>query len=68
MQIYSMQRLYGRFIEIQSNLARNRPPWKHLPREPDNGIKNYKLKLHSPIIYFAIVIDKLLPCNTSVQS
>ena len=67
MQRHYMQTFYGRFIEIQSNLARNRPPWKHLPHEPDNGIKNYKLKLHSPIKHLAIVIDKVFSCNKQIN-
>ena len=36
--------------ETKTELITFRSPWKHLPREPDIRINNYKLKLHMHII------------------
>ena len=41
--------------------------WKHLPREPDIRINNYKLKLHSLIKYLGILIDKVLSWTKQID-
>ena len=40
---------------------------KHLPREPDIRINNYKLKLHSHIKYLGILIDEVLSWNKQID-
>ena len=41
--------------------------WKHLPREPDIRINNYKLKLHSLSKYLGILIDKVLSWTKQID-
>ena len=45
--------------ETKTELIVFRFPWKHLTREPDIRINNYKLKLHSHIKYLGIFINKI---------
>ena len=44
-----------------------RSPWKHLPREPDIRINNYKLKLRPHIKYLGILIGKVLSWNKQID-
>ena len=53
--------------ETKTELIIFRSPWNHLPREPDTGINNYKLKLHSHIKYLGILIDELLSWNKQIE-
>ena len=52
--------------ETKTELIIFRSPWKHLPREPDIRINNYKLKLHSRIKYLGILIDEVLSGNKQI--
>ena len=53
--------------ETKTELIIFRSPWKHLPREPDIKINNYKLKLHSHIKYLGILLNEVLPWNKQVD-
>ena len=53
--------------ETKTELIIFRSPWNHLPREPDIGINNYKLKLHSHVKYLGILIDELLSWNKQIE-
>ena len=37
-----------------------RLPWKQLPREPDIGLNNCKLRLHTHVKYLGIFIDEIV--------
>ena len=54
--------------ETKTELIIFRSPWKHLPREPDIRINNYKLKLHSHIKYLGILIDEVLSWNKQIDN
>ena len=53
--------------ETKTELIIFRSPWKHLPREPDIRINNYKLKLHSHIKYLGILIDEVMSRNKQID-
>ena len=53
--------------ETKTEIIIFRSPWKHLPREPDIRINNYKLKLHSHIKYLGILIDEVLSWNKQID-
>ena len=53
--------------EAKTELIIFRFSWKHLPREPDVRISNYKLKLHSHIKYLGILIDEVLSWNKQID-
>ena len=53
--------------ETETELITFRSPWKHLQREPDITINNYKLKLHSHIKYLGILIDEVLSWNKQID-
>ena len=46
--------------ETKTELIIFRSLWKHLPREPDIRINNYRFKLYSHIKYLGILVDKVL--------
>ena len=52
--------------ETKTELIIFRSLWNHLTREPDIGT-NYKLKLHSHIKYFDILIDEILSWNKQID-
>ena len=47
--------------ETKAGLIIFRSPWKHLLREPDTRINNYKLKLHSHISYLLYLLISCCP-------